>query len=187
MARPSKLTPAQWAEVERRAAEGESHSSLAREFKVGVSTVSARVSRVSETVRKVANQVASAQNALEALPVKQQIQAVGLAEKLRNISTSLAAAAEHGAATAHRLAALANGEVQKIDDAAILQPQSLEAMRGVAALTKLSNEAAATGLNLLAANKETVTKLNNAQPDEKLLPTRERMGLDDWKKAHGLA
>ena len=79
---------------------------------------------------------------------------MSLAEKLQNISQSLASAAEHGAATAHRLAALANSEVAKIDDAAVLAPESLEAMKGVAALTKLSNEAAATGLNLLAANKK---------------------------------
>ena len=156
MARPSKLTPIQWAEIERRAAEGESHSALAREFGVGVSTVSARVSRVSETVRKVAHQVAEAHTALATLPVRQQVQAMSLAEKLQNISQSLASAAEHGAATAHRLAALANSEVAKIDDAAVLAPESLEAMKGVAALTKLSNEAAATGLNLLAANKKRV-------------------------------
>lgn len=154
MARPSKLTPIQWAEIERRAAEGESLSSLAKEFGVGVSTVSARVSRVSETVRKVANQVAEAHTALATLPMRQQVQAMTLAEKLQNISSSLASAAEHGAATAHRLAALANSEVSKIDDAAVLNPASLDAMKGVAALTKLSNEAAATGLNLLAANKK---------------------------------
>lgn len=111
---------------------------------------------------------------------------MSLAEKLQNISQSLASAAEHGAATAHRLAALANSEVAKIDDAAVLAPESLEAMKGVAALTKLSNEAAATGLNLLSANKETVAKINNQEPEDKPAPVRERLSLADWKKAHGV-
>lgn len=158
MARPSKLTPAQWAEVERRAAEGESHSALAREFKVGVSTVSARVSRVSETVRKVAHKVADAQQALEALPVKQQLQAVNLADKLRNISASLASAAELGAMTAHRLQSLANTEVAKVDDAEPLT--SIDKLKSVGVLTKLANDSASIALNLLNANKEAVKDLN---------------------------
>jgi hypothetical protein len=187
MARPSKLSPAQWREVERRAAAGESIAALAKEFGVGRSTVSERVSVISDAVRETAHKVAAAQTALAALPVAQQYNAISLADKLRNISASLAAAAECGAATAHRLAALANGEVQKINDAEIMKPESLEAMRGVAALTKLSNEAASTGLNLLSANKETVTRINNPQDAEVLAPVRERLPLADWKKAHGLA
>lgn len=184
MARPSKLSPAQWAAVERRAAEGESLSALAREFGVSVSTISGRVSGVSETVRKVARQVAQAHTALAELPPRQQHLAVNLADKLRNISASLASAAELGAATAHRLQALANGEVQKIDDAQPLA--SLEAMKGVKALTDLANGASSIALNLLAANKETVQKINNPQEAEVQAPVRERLSLADWKKAHGL-
>jgi hypothetical protein len=187
MARPPSLTPEQRAEVIRRRAEGEGLRALAREFKVSPSVIERCVSGQSEHVRTVAGQLAEAQTALAALPAPLQHMAVSLADKLRNISVSLAAAAECGAATAHRLAALANVEVQRIDDAAILKPESLEAMRGVAALTKLSNEAASTGLNLLSANKETVTRINNPQDAEVLAPVRERLPLADWKKAHGLA
>jgi hypothetical protein len=187
MARPSKLSPAQWREVERRSAEGEGARALAKEFGVDEAAIRRRVNPQTPQVRKVAAKLAEVQTELAALPLAQQYNAISLADKLRNISVSLAAAAECGAATAHRLAALANGEVQKINDAEIMKPESLEAMRGVAALTKLSNEAASTGLNLLSANKETVTKINNPQDAEVLAPVRERLPLADWKKAHGLA
>lgn len=152
MARPSKLTPAQWVEIERRAAEGETQSSLAREFGVSVSTISGRVSVVSETVRKVAEKVAVAQTALASLPVAQQYTAIGLAEKLRNISSSLASAAELGAATAHRLHALANSEVAKVDDADPMA--SIDSLKNVGVLTKLANDSSHIALNLLASNKD---------------------------------
>lgn len=188
MARPSKLSPAQWAEVERRAAEGESLSALAREFGVSVSTISGRVSGVSETVRKVAQQVAQAQTALAELPVRQQHMAVSLADKLRNISMSYASAAELATKTAHRFHAIANAEAQKVDDVNPLSPESVEAIKGIALLTKLGNEALVPASNLLAANKETVTKLNNPPEEaESAAPVRQRLSLDDWKKAHGLA
>lgn len=160
MGRPSKLTDDQWASVGQRLMMGETARALGRVFGVSEAAIrkkfgaNQKISAQSAQVRTVAEKLADANTALAALPVAQRQVAVTLADKLRNISDSLASAAEHGAATAHRLAALANSEVAKIDDAAVLAPESLEAMKGVAALTKLSNEAAATGLNLLAANKK---------------------------------
>ena len=162
MGRPSKLSPAQWREIERRAAEGESILALAKEFGVARSTVSERVSVISDTVRKTAQQVAAAQTALAALPVAQQYTALTLADKLRNISASLADAAALGAATAHRLQALANSEVGKVDDAAPLA--SVESLRGVSVLTKLANDSASIALNLLSANKDSVNKANTDDP-----------------------
>lgn len=159
MARPSKLSPEQWAEVERRAAAGEGVRALAREFGVDEAAIRRRVNPQTPQVRAVAEKLADAQTALAALPIPQQYIAVNLAEKLRNISQSLASAAELGAATAHRLHALANAEVSKVDDAEPLA--SLENLRSVGVLTKLANESATIPLNLLAANKETVKKLND--------------------------
>ena len=159
MARPSKLTPEQWKEVERRVLDGESIRSLAKEFGVSEGAIRQRVSTQTTHVRNVAEKLAEAQTALAELPIRQQYIAVSLADKLRNISTSLASAAELGAATAHRLQALANSEVAKIDDADPLV--SIESLKGVAVLTKLANESAATGLNLLSANKDAVQKLND--------------------------
>lgn len=161
MARPSKLSPAQWLEVERRAAEGESHSALARAFGVSVSTISARVSGVSETVRKVAQKLADVQSEIAVMPIRQQYTVINLADKLRNISNSLACAAELGAATAHRLHALANSEVAKVDDAEPMA--SLDSLRNVGVLTKLANDSSHIALNLLAANKDRAKEAEDAE------------------------
>lgn len=156
MGRPSKLTPSQWEEVGRKLANGVPAADLAREHGISQSQISRRFSQVTqETVRNVAEQLA-------ALPVKAHSAAVSLADELRSISTHLAAAARYGSATAHRLQALAHGEVQKIDDANPLM--SVEALKGVHALTRLANDAASTGLNLLSANKD------QARPQQEMTP-----------------
>lgn len=153
MGRPSKLTPAQWAEIDRRLTEGEGVRALASAFGVSPATISKRgVSKQSKQVAAVAKQVAEAQTALAELPVAQQYNALSLADKLRSISSSLASAAELGAKTSHRLQALANSEVSKVDDADPMA--SLEALKGVSALTRLANDSSHIALNLLAANKE---------------------------------
>lgn len=186
MARPSKLSPEQWQDIERRLSAGESPSALAREFGVHPSQVTRRVSHVAQKVRDVAQQVAKAQTALAELPPQQQYNALSLADKLRSISTSLASAAELGAKTSHRLQALANSEVGKVDDAAPME--SLEALKGVSALTKLANDSASIALNLLAANKETVKEMNAPKPEEEVLPPlRPQLSRDEWLKTHGLA
>jgi hypothetical protein len=158
MGRPSKLTDKQWDEIKRRALNGEKPANLAREFKVSRATISARVSARVEKVKSVANQIVSAEQALGELPISEQFLTVSLASKLRAMSDSLAQAGMHGAATAHRLNALANSEVSKVDDANPMA--SLENLRNVGVLTKLANDSSSIALNLLAANKETVKKLN---------------------------
>lgn len=170
MGRPSKLSPAQWVEVERRLLAGETARALGKEF--GISEAGIRkkfganqtISAQSSQVRTAAEKIADANNALEALPIAQRGVAIGLAEKLRNISSSLASAAELGARTAHRLQALANTEVAKVDDAEPLA--SADSLKGVMVLTKLANDSASIALNLLAANKETVQKLHDDTPPD---------------------
>ena len=166
MARPSKLSPDQRAEIARRLAAGEGLRALAREFDVGPATISRlSVSEQPEQIRAVAKQVAAAQTALAALPVAQQYTALNLAEKLRNISSSLASAAELGAATAHRLHALANSEVSKVDDAEPMA--SIDSLRNVGVLTKLANDSSHIALNLLAANKDRVKQMDDADTPPK--------------------
>jgi hypothetical protein len=187
MARPSKLSPEQWQEIERRLAANEKAADLAREFKVNQSQISRRVTQVSQKVREVAQVVAQAQTALAELPPAQQYNALTLAAKLRSISDSLASAAELGAKTAHRLHALANSEVGKVDDADPLAEDSVAALKGVSALTKLANDSASIALNLLAANKETVKELNTPKPEDNPgPPLRPQISRDQWLKEHGL-
>ena len=174
MARKSKLSAEQWAEVDRRALEGESQRALAREFGLSNSALTYRYSKIGkhETVREVAAKIVDAERSLAALPIAAQHTAHNLAAKLRSISENLASAAMHGAATAHRLSALANAEVAKVDDAQPLNAESLEAMKGVAALTKLANDSSSIALNLLAANKDAVQKLEIAPPPVKVIRVR---------------
>lgn len=162
MGRPSKLTEKQWDEIGRRLVDGEAARSLAREFGVSEAAVRKRVGTQTAQIKTVANQMVAAEVAFNALPVSAQISAQNLANKLRSISDHLAGAANYGAATAHRLAGLAHAKVQEIDGAAPLDAKSLESLKGVAVLTKMSNDAAATGLNLLNANKETVKSLEES-------------------------
>jgi hypothetical protein len=163
MGRKSKLTEKQWEEIGRRLLAGEKGRALAKEFGIAESTIRERFSAQHAEIKSVAHQVVAAESALKALPISAQIAVFNLADHLRSISGHLASAGNYGAATAHRLTAIAHANVQKIDDAKPLDADSIEALRGVAALTKLANEASTIGLNLLSANKEAV---RDAQDDE---------------------
>jgi len=168
MGRPSKLTDAQWEQIRLRLLEGESGRALADEFGISETAIRKKVSSQVSEIKTVANQLANAQTALSKLPISSQISAQTLAQRLLSISNHLASAADYGAATAHRLSALAHSEVAKIDDAAPLS--SGENLRGIAALTSLANESGKIALNLLAANKDKAV----GEPDK---PT---MTLDDF-------
>jgi hypothetical protein len=163
MGRPSKLPEEQWEKIKRRLLAGEKAADLSREFGVSKTAISTRFSKRIETVKTIANQLVSADQALRSLPVSEQLSALTLADELRAISTHLAGAAKYGAATAHRLSGIAHAKVQEIDDAKPLDEQSIDALKGVAVLTKIANDSSVIGLNLLNANKEAVKELNQAQ------------------------
>lgn len=190
MGRPSKLTDHQWDDIQRRLLSGETARALGREFGLSEGAIrqrfggTARVTTQSAQVRSVAEKLAEAQTALESLPISQRPVATDLAGKLRSISGSLASAAELGAKTAHRLQSLANSEVAKVDDADPLQ--SVEALKGVSALTRLANDSASIALNLLAANKETIQKINNPEIEETQEPLRPPVSRDEWLRLHGM-
>jgi hypothetical protein len=166
MARPSKLTDAQWEKIGKRLLAGESASSLAREFGVSKASVSARFSERVKNVKDAANQIVAAEAALSKLNVSEQLAARSLADDLKAISEHLAGAARFGAATAHRLSGIAHSEVSKIDDGSPLEPDSLESLKGIAVLTKLANAASEIPLGLLKANKEMVDDLNKGDQDD---------------------
>lgn len=151
MARPSNLTPEQWEEIKTRLLKGEKAADLSREYGVSKSAISVRVSKRVETVKAVANQLVSADRALRDLPVSEQLRVITLADELRSISMHAAGAAKFGMATSHRMAGIANALVQQVDDSDPLA--SMEALKAVSVITKIGNEAAHVGLNLLAANK----------------------------------
>ena len=166
MGRPSKLTDAQWAKIGARRLAGEKDRPLAKEFGITEGAIRLRFSAQHKLAKDVANQLVSAEQALRKLPLPTQISALTIAEELRATSMHLAGAAKFGSATAHRLAGIAHAKVQEIDDAAPLDEESVNALKGVAVLTKMANDSAAIGLNLLSANKDEVRRLNDMRPVE---------------------
>lgn len=185
MGRKSKLTPDQLAECQRRRLAGESLRALAREFGMSPSALTERISGQTEQIKTVANQIVATERALSALPISAQITAQNYAARLRAMSDNILSAASLGAATSHRLAAFANSQVAKIDDADPLA--NIETLKGVSALTEMANKAGEPALKILSASKEAVQKATNEIEPEKQAPTRERLPLDQWKKAHGLS
>ena len=164
MARPSKLTDAQWETIGKRLLAGESAASLAREYGVSKAAISARFSKRTETIKSVAKQIVETERALSFLNVSEQLAARSLADDLKAISDHLAGAARFGAATAHRLSGIAHSKVAEIDDAKPLDDQeSVTALKGVAVLTKLANESSEIAVNLLRANKDTIEELNKRE------------------------
>lgn len=156
MGRPSKLTEAQWALIQKRMLDGESRRALAKEFGLAESTIRERLSAQVAEIKDVATRIVATERALTSLPLSAQVVAHNLAARLRSISDHLAGAADHGAAIAHRLSGIAAAQVQLIDDADPLCAESIETLKGVSALTRLSNDASTIGMNLLAANKDRV-------------------------------
>lgn len=157
MGRKSKLTEKQWEEIGKRLLNEESGRALAKEFQVSEAAIRKRFGAQVKEIKDVANQIVETDKKFKALPISAQISARTLADRLIAISDHLAGAAEYGAATAHRLAAVANAQAEKIDDATPIHDEdSLKALKGIAALTQLANESSKIGLNLLHANRESM-------------------------------
>lgn len=163
MGRKSSLTEKQWGEIEQRLLNGEKGRALASEFGISEAAIRKRFGTQAKQIKSVANQLVVAETAFKALPIGAQISARTLADRLMSISDHLAGAAEFGAATSHRLSGIAHAKVQEIDDAAPLDAASMEALKGVAVLTKLANESSTIAMNLLNANKETVNGINKPE------------------------
>jgi hypothetical protein len=145
--RPSKLTESQWHELGERLSGGETAASLSREYGVSQTTISQRFSKFpKDEIREVAERLA-------VMPVQASQATINLADTLRAMNNSAARAGQFGLASAARLQELAHSEVQKIPADAPLE--HMETLKGVAALTRTANDAAAMGLTMLNANRET--------------------------------
>lgn len=176
MGRKSALTEKQWQQIEQRLVNGEKGRALAAEFGISEAAIRKRFGTQAKQIKTVANQIVAAETAFKALPIGAQISARTLADRLMSISDHLAGAAEFGAATSHRLSGIAHAKVQEIDDAAPLNAESLEALKGVSALTRMANESSMIAMNLLGANKEMVKA---AMQDDKVLPVQIIVQVED--------
>ena len=171
MGRPSKLTESQWETIERRLTMGESVRSLAKEYGVSPSAVSVRVSKHSAEIKDVAHQIVATEARLKALPVSAQVSAQTLANELREISANLATAANYSSRTSAKMARVANAQAERMSDD---EPDEGTA-KTVMILTRVANDAASIGLDLIAANKDTMKQDGSARA----------MTLDEFYSAHG--
>ena len=146
MARPSKLSDRQWAEIEKRHLDGESIRSLAREFKVSESTIRERISAQSAQVKKVANQIVETNQALKALPISAQISAHNRAARLMAIQDATDDAAIAGSITSKRVSEAVQRRVNAQTDDELLDAEN---MRGVMAAGMVSNTHAKLGIDVM--------------------------------------
>lgn len=154
MARPSKLSDKQWAEVTRRNIAGEKAVDLAKEFKISPAAISRRVTQVAKSNKAVAHQLATAELAFQNLPVMQQAITRNLTDDLKAISSHLAGAAANGAITAHKLSVIAARRVDVLDTHDHGSEGFMQELKGINALTRTGNDASDTGIRLLQANKD---------------------------------
>jgi hypothetical protein len=153
MARPSKLTDKQKSEIQRRYIAGETTRELARAFKVGQATISTLVSGRTKTIKTLAGQIVANDAQLASLPVSDQCSVMTLVDQLKSISRGLAAAADHNAQTAARLAKVANERSSLLVDLGEGQIDEAD-LKSVAMLVETANRASTIGVNLLNANKD---------------------------------
>lgn len=160
MGRRSNLTDTQWNEIEKRVLSGEPLRSIGKHFGISEAAIRKRLGAQTKQIKAVANQIVEVEGALKSLPIGAQISALNLADELRAISTHLASAAKYGAATAHRLFGIAHEKAMMVNDATPMEGESLDSLKGIAVLTRMGNESANLGMNLINANKETVKRIS---------------------------
>jgi AcrR family transcriptional regulator len=147
MGRKSKLTEAQWAEIEQRLIAGAARRVLAREYGVSETSIREHFGKQSDTVQAVAEAIVAAEvqtekamARLEALPPLAQISAQNLAAARKRIADNFAVGMEHGSDTFARTQQAAN----KIVRASVDNPAAnVENLRVAAGLVKLGNDAMA--------------------------------------------
>ena len=160
MARPSKLTDAQWHEVEKRMLAGEKATDLAKEFKIDRAAITRRITPGVRNVKHVANQLLAAEAAFKDLPITQQIATINLMDELRAISNHLAVAAKNSAMSASKLTSLANMHIEKISADNIMAEGTGENLMIADKLQTMANEASKIPMGLLNANKEQVQRIS---------------------------
>jgi hypothetical protein len=152
MGRPSKLTDKQRSEIQRRHVGGETTRTLAKAFKVSQATVSGLVSGRTETIKTLAASIVRDEQALEGLPVSDQLTVRNLADQLRGISEGIGVAANRNAQTSAQLAGIANRKATLLSDAS-----GVADLKEVAMYVETSNRASVIGINLLTANNDKAT------------------------------
>ena len=164
MARPPTISDKQWREIESRVNGGESMRSVAKDYNVTEGAVRRHFNTKVKPVKELANQLATTEMAIEALPINTQVKVRSLADELKDISHHLASSARLGAMTAHKLANIANYQAEMIDENNPLMNE--EAIKAVKVLGGMVNEHNQAAINLINSNKEQVHRLSSPEERE---------------------
>lgn len=152
--RPSVLDDQQWGEIGRRLASGESVSSLSREYGVARSTISERYSDRVSAIRDTATALATAEIAMDKMPLTDRVSVRTLADQLRGIQSNLLDAAANGTRTTAIMSRLALTQAERLERQAqtdgAVDPED---MRPLVAAIEAGNRAATVGLSVVSANK----------------------------------
>lgn len=147
--RPSKLTDQRWDELLRRLSAGEKAADLAREFGVSPTSISKRVSQPAKNVQTLASRLAKTEQAIESLPVSQQVAIRTLADRMKDLGDSLLETAATNARTAKVMAARAEGAAL-----ALTATPTLDDLKVPAAFIEVSNKATSLGVSLMNNRRE---------------------------------
>lgn len=156
MGRKSKLSDKEWADVRERLLAGESVRALAREYGVSSSRISEFKTERVDLIKDAANQLVAAECSVKSLKLADQPIALDYAARLRSLSSNLLEAAHNGAETSAKLSRIAKRQAALVDEHEPMNSQ--QELQSIAALTKLSNDAAQTGVNLLRSAKDDAMK-----------------------------
>ena len=148
MGRPSKLTDGQREEAIRRAAKGDSVSSIARDMGVHHSQISRIVSHKVEKITLLATTLANTEVEISHMGRAEQIAVRSMADQMKTTSNNLAQAAVNGSEINSRLSALA---VKRLEG--ITEESTPEDLKPIAAMVATGNEASKTALALVNANR----------------------------------
>lgn len=149
MGRNSKLTEMDWRDVYKRIDAGQSVRAIARRYKISETAIRLHVRMNSAEINSAACKMVEAEQAVTALSLSDQSKVQKLVLQMLKIQGSMAAAAVYSAASAERLAALTHQEVVRISRNNPLE--NMDQLRGVGALSVLTNQAANIPMRLMAA------------------------------------
>jgi hypothetical protein len=171
MGRKSKLSDAQWKRIEERLLNGEAGNALAKEFGIAPSTLREKTAHL-KIIKESVNQIVTAESKIQALPISAQITAHSYAARLRQISSGILETAANGVRTSTKLSRLAADAAEEMESFNPDIEADVTRVKTISALTRLSNEAASVGMDLMKANKESMSdpdESNNKQPEMILL------------------
>jgi hypothetical protein len=148
-----KLSEKTWQEVAHRFIVGnESASALGREYGVSEAAIRKRCGSKKCELKTLSNQIVTISDKYLELEHGSRVIVDDLVTHLKVISSNLGAAAANGAITAAALSRMAIKQIAKVDEDEPLE--GIAHLNTVGVLTKLSNESASLGMQLIAANRD---------------------------------